>query len=112
MLVPGGNRFSRLIRTTLAGAGYLGSFAIDPKTKPSHYTLVGFDKTEQVPDDVRKYANMAAGTASWIGISAVLGHLAALLPLPRVVKALAVGGAVAVGDAWVGENAKAGTATA
>lgn len=111
MLVPGGNAFGRLLRTGLTSAGYVGSFAIDPQRKPVHYTLISFDNSAAVPQEVRKYANFAAGTASWIGISSVIGHLAAVLPLPRLVKALLVGGAVATGDAWVSDQAKGRGAT-
>lgn len=110
MLVPGHNGFSRLLRTALVGAGYLGSFAVEPDKKPVHYTLVSFDKSDDVPDQVREYGNLALGTASWIGIQAVLGHLAALLPLPKAIKAMLLGGTVAVADSWIGDRAKSGAA--
>lgn len=110
MLVPGHNGFSRLIRTAVVGAGYLGSFAAEPDSKPVHYTLLSFDKSDDVPDQVREYGNLALGTASWIGIQAILGHLAAVLPLPRAVRAALVGGAVTIADSWIGERAKGGVA--
>lgn len=110
MLVPGSNRFSRFVRTALVGAGYLGSFAIDPDRKPEHYTLLSFENTDDVSDDVRKYGNVALGTASWIGIQTLLAHAAALLPLPKSIKAFALGGAVTVADSWLGQRANGAAA--
>jgi hypothetical protein len=106
MLVPGHNRFSRFVRTAVVVAGYLGSFAIDPDKKPVHYTLVSFDDTDDVPDEVRKYGNVALGTASWVGIQALIAHAATLLPLPKTIKALLVGGGVVVADGWIGERVR------
>ncbi|MGI8415668.1 MAG: hypothetical protein ACR2P2_05555, partial [Nakamurella sp.] len=106
----GHNGFSRVLRTALVGAGYVGSFAVEPDKKPAHYTLVSFDKSDDVPDQVRKYGNMALGTASWIGIQAVLAHLAALVPLPKAIKAMLLGGGVAVADSWIAERARSGAA--
>jgi hypothetical protein len=110
MLVPGSNRFSRFVRTGLVGAGYLGSFAIEPERRPEHYTLLSFEDTDDVSDDVRRYANMTLGTASWIGIQALIAHAATLLPLPKVIKAAALGGAVAVADGWLGERVRSAKA--
>lgn len=116
MLVPGHNRFSRLVRSAAVAAGYLGSFAVEPDKKPSHYTLMTFKDPQAADpsaptDEVTKYGNLAIGTASWIGIGAVLGHLAQLVPLPKVLKATALGGAVAVGDSYLGDKVRAGKAT-
>lgn len=105
MLVPGHGRFSRFVRTGVVAAGYLGSFAIDPDSTPAHYTLMSFDRPDEVPDDVRRYGNLALGTASWVGIQTLLAHAATLLPLPKSIKALAVGGVVTVADSWLGERA-------
>lgn len=108
MLVPGHNGFARVLRSAFAGAGYLGSFAAEPDKRPEHYTLVSVTDVDDMPDQVREYGSMALGTASWVGITAVLGHLAAVLPLPKVLKAAALGSAVAVGDAWVADRTRAG----
>ncbi|WP_029136149.1 hypothetical protein [Nakamurella lactea] len=106
MLVPGRGRFSRVVRTGVVAAGYLGSFALDPQAKPEHYTLMSFTGSEDVPDQLRSYGNVAVGTASWVGIQTLVAHAAALLPLPKTFKALLVGGGVAVADSWVGERVR------
>lgn len=105
MLVPGHGRISRLVRTGVVGASYVASFSTEQSThQPVHYAMVSFDGDDNVPDEVKQYAPMVIGTASWIGIQAVVGHIAALLPLPKSIKALLTGGAVALGDGWVNEK--------
>lgn len=104
MLLPGRGKANRFVRSAVVAGGYLASEQLGEKGRPQ-FLVMSFEDSDNVPEPVRRYGNLALGTASWLGIQALLGHAAALLPLPKLVKAVGLGALVAVADQKMSDRA-------
>lgn len=104
MLVPGKGKVNRFVRSAVVAGGYLASTQLGEKGRPQ-FLMVSFDESDNVPAPVRRYGNLALGTASWVGIQALVAHAAALLPVPKIVKALGLGAVVAAADQKMSDRA-------
>lgn len=107
MLVPGKGKVSRFVRSAVVAGGYLASSQLGEKDC-AEYRVLSFDEKDNVPAPVKKYGNLALGAASWVGIQALVAHAAALLPLPKIVKALGLGALVAGADQKMSDRAGRG----
>lgn len=103
MLLPGSGALSRLLRTGVVAGGFLASSTMGSKGRPQ-FLVLSTSATDKLPAQAGKYANLAIGTASWVGVQALIAHAAALLPLPKVVKALGVSAALAAADQLLGDR--------
>lgn len=105
MLVPGRGRVNRFVRSVVVAGAYVGSRTLLPPAPGPAAPLAIDEDDPSVPAPVKKYGNLALSTASWVGVQALLAHVAALLPLPTLLKALLLGGAVTVVDQQVSDRA-------
>lgn len=105
MLVPGGGRVNRFVRSAVVAGAYVGSRTLLPAAPAPAPPLAIDEDDPSLPAPVKQYGNLALGTASWVGVQALLAHAAALLPLPKLLKALLLGGAVTVVDQQMSDRA-------
>lgn len=105
MVVPGKGRLNRFVRSAVVAGSYVASRTLLPPAPALATPLVLDEVAPSLPAPVKQYGNLAVGTASWVGVQALLAHAAVLVPLPKVVKAVLLGGVVTVVDQRMSDRA-------